>query len=61
MSEVNSEEAHRTRMQEVKCTQDAEVRRGIVVIRGRDGKGKSTAAFGTALCAAAYGQLAVDF
>ena len=61
MSEVNSEEAHRTRMQQVKRTYHAEVRRGIVAIRRGDGKGELRAAFGTALCAAAYGQLAVDF
>ena len=53
--------AHREKMKQLKAEQDAKVRsksirRGVLIVNTGDGKGKSTAAFGTAIRAAGHGQ-----
>jgi cob(I)alamin adenosyltransferase len=59
MSDHRDEE-HNAQMQELKRLQDEKVRsanekRGIVIVNTGDGKGKSTAGFGTAIRAAGHG------
>jgi cob(I)alamin adenosyltransferase len=58
--EARKNEAHRTRMSELKKQQDEELRkrkekRGLLLVHTGDGKGKSTAGFGLAIRAAGHG------
>lgn len=58
---VVEDDAHREAMRKLKAEQDAKVRerdirRGVIIVNEGDGKGKSTAAFGTAIRAAGHGQ-----
>ncbi len=57
---------YRERMAALKVEQDAKVRRkqedrGVIIVNTGDGKGKSTAGFGTALRAAGHGQRVAVF
>jgi cob(I)alamin adenosyltransferase len=61
LTEAERDEAHRARMAALKEAQDREVRSktrtgGVLIVNTGHGKGKSTAAFGTAIRAAGHGQ-----
>jgi cob(I)alamin adenosyltransferase len=61
LTEAEKDEAHRKKMVALKEAQDREVRSktrkgGVLIVNTGDGKGKSTAAFGTAIRAAGHGQ-----
>jgi cob(I)alamin adenosyltransferase len=61
LTDAEKDEAHRAKMIALKEAQDREVRSktrkgGVLIVNTGDGKGKSTAAFGTAIRAAGHGQ-----